>query len=59
MNELERRMVEALSDLRENDHVNGDNAKFEGLIADEDANRLQMLQSRYGHLIEASGGRYE
>jgi 4-hydroxy-2-oxoheptanedioate aldolase len=31
---------------------------FYGLIADEDANRLQMLQSRYDHLIEAAGGRY-
>ena len=29
MNELERRMVEALQDLRENHHVNGVKAEFE------------------------------
>jgi 4-hydroxy-2-oxoheptanedioate aldolase len=32
---------------------------FYGLIADEDANRLKMLQARYDHLIEQAGGQYK
>jgi 4-hydroxy-2-oxoheptanedioate aldolase len=32
---------------------------FYGLIANEDAKRLEMLQSRYDKLIEAAGGVYE
>lgn len=32
---------------------------FYGLIANEDAKRIEMLQSRYDKLIEAAGGFYE
>ncbi|MGV8083276.1 MAG: aldolase/citrate lyase family protein [Coriobacteriia bacterium] len=32
---------------------------FYGLISNEDAKRLEMLQSRYDHLISAAGGMYE
>jgi 4-hydroxy-2-oxoheptanedioate aldolase len=32
---------------------------FYGLIANEDAKRLEMLQSRYDKLIKAAGGMYE
>ena len=32
---------------------------FYGLIASEDATRLEMLQSRYDKLIKAAGGMYE
>ena len=32
---------------------------FYGLIYDEDANRIEMLEMRYKKLIEDAGGQYE
>ena len=51
---------EELIKVREDGRLGRKNKRgFYGAISEEDHIRIEMLQSRYDHLIAAAGGRYD